>query len=158
MGYVGLVVRPIINLLRHNWKQLNMELSRSKSPPVLKSALQVNKQTSIDEPHREVVKTSTLSLPSDHQGDVSARWPPGDLQPGGGSGARDQHAGAVLHQAEPGGQLGVHPGGREPRLRDDAVLHAQSTSPERRRRAPRVVHHSLRQRDRWDSSLLLDFI
>ena len=94
--------------------------------------------------------TSTFPsyLPSDHQGDVSARRPPCDLQPGGGSGARDQHAGAVLRQAQPGRRLGVHPGGREPRLRDDTLLHAAGASPERRRRAARVLHHRLRQRDR----------
>lgn len=94
--------------------------------------------------------TSTFpsSLPSDHQGDVSAWRPPCDLQPGGGSGARDQHAGAVLRQAQPGRQLGVHPGGGEPRLRDDALLRAQGASPERRRGAARVLHHRLCQRDR----------
>lgn len=90
---------------------------------------------------------SLFSL-SDHQGDVPAGRPPGHLQPGGGSGARDQHAGAVLHQTQPGRQLRLHPGGREPGLRDHAPLHAASEGPERGRRAARLLHHRLRQRDR----------
>ncbi len=99
-----------------------------------------------------------LSLPSDHQGHVSTRWPPGDLQPGGGSGAGDQHAGAILHQTEPGGQLGVHPGRWEPWLRDDTLLHAQGARPERRRRATCIVHHRLRQRDRWEGEGVSVFV
>lgn len=82
-------------------------------------------------------------LSTDHQGNISPRRPQGDLQPGGGSGTGDQHASAVLHETKPGRRLGVHPGSREPRLWDDALLHAQSARAECRCCAARLLYHGL---------------
>lgn len=93
---------------------------------------------------------SNFSSYSDNQGNLSAWWPEGDLQPGGWDGPRNQHASSFLPLPQPGRWLCVHPGVRATGLWDHPLFLSQGASTERGCSASCSFHHGLCQYYRYD--------